>query len=79
MSPFELATAGRVLFGAGVQRQLAAAVADTGARAALLVTGSSPARAGTVAADLQGAGLSVTPFPIGAEPTLDVVRAGVAA
>ncbi len=45
MSPFELATAGRVLFGAGVLRQLAAAVVATGARAVLLVTGLQRRRA----------------------------------
>ncbi|MFL5305299.1 MAG: iron-containing alcohol dehydrogenase [Polyangia bacterium] len=78
MSPFELATAGRVLFGAGVLRQLAAAVVATGARSVLLVTGASAARAAPLAADLEAAGLAVTTFPIGAEPTLDVVRAGVA-
>jgi hypothetical protein len=38
VSAFELATAGRVLFGAGAQRQVAAAVAATGARQVLLVT-----------------------------------------
>ena len=56
MSAFELATAGRVLFGAGVQRQLAAAVAATGARAVLLVTGASPARAAIARGGLAGSG-----------------------
>ena len=79
MSAFELATAGRVVFGAGAQRQVAAAVASTGARQVLLVTGASPARAATLAGDLAAAGLGVTPFAIGGEPTLDVARAGVAA
>ncbi|MES1208608.1 MAG: iron-containing alcohol dehydrogenase, partial [Pseudomonadota bacterium] len=78
MSPFELATAGRVLFGAGVRRQLAAAVVGAGAGRVLLVTGSSAGRAAPLAADLEGAGLAVTRIPIGGEPTLDVVRAGVA-
>ncbi len=78
MNPFELATAGRVLFGAGVQRQLASAVVAAGARAVLLVTGSSHGRAATLTADLEAAGLSVTRFPIAGEPTLDAVRAGVA-
>jgi len=79
VSAFELATAGRVVFGAGAQRQVAAAVASTGARQVLLVTGASPARAATLAGDLAAAGLGVTPFAIGGEPTLDVARAGVAA
>jgi alcohol dehydrogenase class IV len=76
---FELATAGRVLFGAGAQRQVAAAVVAAGARRVLLVTGASAARAATLAGDLAAAGLEVTPFPIGGEPTLDLARAGVAA
>jgi alcohol dehydrogenase class IV len=76
---FELATAGRVLFGAGAQRQVAAAVAATGAGQVLLVTGASSSRAATLAADLAAAGLSVTPFPIAGEPTVGIARAGVAA
>jgi alcohol dehydrogenase class IV len=79
VSAFELATAGRVVFGAGAQRQVAAAVAATGARAVLLVTGASTARAATLTADLAAAGLAVTAFAIGGEPTVDVARAGVAA
>ncbi len=79
MNAFELATAGRILFGAGAQRQVAAAVAATGARAVLLVTGASRARASALAADLTAAGLQVVPFAIAGEPALDVVRAGVAA
>ena len=79
MSGFELATAGRVVFGAGAQRQVAAAVAATGARQVLLVTGARTTRAATLAADLAAEGLAVMTFPIGGEPTLDVARAGVAA
>jgi len=79
VSGFELATADRVLFGAGAQRQVAAAVAATGARAALLVTGASAARAATLAGDLTAAGLQVIPFAIASEPTVEVARAGVAA
>lgn len=79
MTAFELATAGRVLFGAGVQRQLAAAVAATGARQVLLVTGASTARAATLADQLRAAGLTVIPFAVGGEPTLELVRAGTAA
>ncbi len=79
MNPFELATAGRIVFGAGAQRQVAAAVAATGARAALLVTGASRARASTLAAELAASGVKVAAFAIPGEPALDVVRAGVAA
>jgi len=76
---FELATAGRIAFGAGAQRQVAAAVTATGARQVLLVTGSSPERAAPLAADLAAAGLGVTSFPVAGEPTIGVARAGVAA
>jgi alcohol dehydrogenase class IV len=76
---FELATAGRVVFGAGAQHQVAAAAAATGARQVLLVTGSSQERAAPLAADLAAAGLEVTTFPIAGEPTIGVARAGVAA
>jgi alcohol dehydrogenase class IV len=76
---FELATAGRVVFGAGAQHQIAAAVSATGARRVLLVTGASTARAAGLAADLATAGLDATPFPIAGEPTIDVARAGAAA
>jgi alcohol dehydrogenase class IV len=78
VSAFELATAGRVVFGAGAQRQVAAAVVATGARQVLLVTGASTSRAATLAADLAAAGLAVTAFPIAGEPTIDLARAGVA-
>jgi alcohol dehydrogenase class IV len=43
------------------------------------VTGASTARAATLTADLAAAGLAVTAFAIGGEPTVDVARAGVAA
>ena len=79
MSAFELATAGRVVFGAGAQHQVAPAVVATGARQVLLITGASTARAASLAAGLAAAGLGVTTFAIGGEPTLDLARAGVAA
>lgn len=79
MSAFELATAGRVVFGAGAQHQVAPAVVATGARQVLLITGASTARAASLAAELAAAGLGVTTFAIGGEPTLDLARAGVAA
>ncbi|HLK91052.1 MAG TPA: iron-containing alcohol dehydrogenase [Polyangia bacterium] len=80
MSAFELATAGRVAFGAGAQHLVAAAVASAvagaDARRVLLVTGASTARAAALLADLMAAGLEVVTFPIGGEPTLDLARAG---
>jgi alcohol dehydrogenase class IV len=79
VSAFELATAGRVVFGAGAQHLVAAAVAATDAHRVLLVTGASSARAAALSADLAAAGLEVVPFTIAGEPTLDLARSGVEA
>ena len=79
MNAFELATAGRVVFGAGAHRQVAAAVAATGAHEVLVVTGARVMRSAPLTADLAAAGLGVTTFPIAREPSVEVARAGVAA
>lgn len=77
MTPsFELATATRILFGAGTVREAPAAVQALGARRVLLVTGANPARAQPLRAALQA---EVSLFPVSGEPTVDVARAGVAA
>jgi len=78
VNAFELATAGRVVFGAGAHRQVAAAVAAASAGQVVLVTGASTSRAAPLAADLAAAGLTVTTFAIAGEPTVDVARAGAA-
>ena len=69
---FEFATATRVLFGEGVVREVAAAAAGMGRRA-LVVTGASAERAAGLTASLQAATLAIA-----GEPTVDVVRRGVA-
>jgi alcohol dehydrogenase class IV len=79
VTAFEFATACRVVFGPGARRQVAIAVASTGARRVLLVTGASAARAATLVADLTALGLEVTPFSIAGEPSVDVARAGAGA
>lgn len=74
---FELATATRVLVGAGAATELAAAVVAMGARVVLVVTGRTPQRVAPLLDALAGHGLSVVPFPVTDEPTVDVARAGV--
>jgi alcohol dehydrogenase class IV len=73
VSPFEFATATRVLFGAGSIQRLPALAAELGRRP-LLVTGRDPARAARVASLLGPAAR----LAVSGEPTLDVAREGVA-
>lgn len=74
MTAFTFATAGRIIFGAGVVAELPAILAGLGRRA-LVCTGSDPRRHAGVIDSLPGA----VAFPISGEPTLDAVRAGAAA
>ncbi len=76
---FELATAGRVLFGPGVREQVAPTMSAWGITSALLVTGRDPTRAAAFAASLAERGVATTPFVVTEEPTVEVARAGVAA
>jgi alcohol dehydrogenase class IV len=72
---FEFATAGRVLFGAGRAAELPAVLAGLGTRV-LVCTGKDPARhAGLLA----GLGMPAEVFPVAAEPTVELARAGVGA
>src|ERR1035437_8930204 len=73
MTPFEFATAGRILFGEGTLRQVPAAAACLG-RCALLVTGASPDRAAPLRKALEAAHLSTILFAVPGEPTLDLIR-----
>jgi alcohol dehydrogenase class IV len=67
--PFDFATASRIRFGEGTAWEVAAAAASLGRRA-LVVTGKSSARF---------AGLLDGPcFAVPAEPTIDVIRQGIA-
>jgi alcohol dehydrogenase class IV len=75
---FDFATSGRILFGEGVVRELPAIAARYG-RSALLVTGRSGERAAPLAAALRKDGIASVLFSVPGEPTLDVVRDGVAA
>jgi alcohol dehydrogenase class IV len=69
---FEFATAARIVFGEGEARRLAAIAGLEGGRA-LVVTGSNPARIQALVANL-----SCSLFSVPGEPTIDLVRAGVA-
>jgi alcohol dehydrogenase class IV len=72
---FEFATAGRIMAGAGRAAELPEVLAGLGSRV-LVCTGANPARhAGLLA----GLGLPATVFPVAAEPTVELARAGVAA
>src|SRR5579875_706272 len=72
---FELATAGRVIFGGGTVREVAPAARELGHRA-LLVTGRSAERASPLTADLNAAGVECFRFEIEKEPSVELVRRG---
>jgi alcohol dehydrogenase class IV len=72
---FEFATAGRIVAGAGRAAELPELLAGLGSRV-LACTGANPARhAGLLA----GLGLPAEVFPVAAEPTIELARAGAAA
>ena len=76
-TPFEFATAARIVFGAGAVRQVAAAAKEMGSRV-LLVTGiSGEHRAAPLRKDLLSAGLLDILWVTRGEPTIDLVREGV--
>jgi alcohol dehydrogenase class IV len=66
---FEFATATRILFGAGVRRELPA-IAGRYGRRVLIVSGRSPDRAEPVAAALRAAGLSCVKWTVPGEPSV---------
>ena len=70
---FEFATAGRIMAGPGRARELPGVLAGLGSRF-LVVTGADPARHDKLLASLDRA---AAVFPVGAEPTVEVVRAAV--
>ncbi|MBV9507660.1 MAG: iron-containing alcohol dehydrogenase, partial [Acidobacteriia bacterium] len=69
---FEFATSARIVFGVGAARDLPKAAAAMGRRA-LLVTGASLERAAALLA-----GMDAVSFAVAEEPTLDLIRRGVA-
>ncbi len=72
---FEFATAGRIMAGAGRAAELPGVLAGLGSRV-LVCTGANPARHAGL---LEGLGLPAAVLEVGAEPTVGLARAGVAA
>jgi alcohol dehydrogenase class IV len=75
---FEFATATRILFGPGTSNRAGAVAAELGRRA-LVVTGSSPDRAGPVIEQLHRDGVHTELFPAAGEPSISTVTDGVEA
>ncbi len=73
---FEFATAGRIMFGAGVLGELKDIAAGLGNRA-LVVTGSTPERGARVYELLEAAKKKFESFAVKGEPTPAVVKSGV--
>ena len=74
---FEFATAARIIFGAGTVREVAPVAREMGRRA-LLVTGRSAEPTAAFAAQLEAAGVAALRFAVGGEPTVELIRQGVA-
>ena len=70
---FEFASAGRVVFGAGVLREAGPIARSMGSRA-LVVTGRQADRAGPLLADLRAQGVGVATYSLAGEPTTGIVR-----
>lgn len=79
MTRFELAIPGDVRFGGGRLSEVPDVLAGWGTRRVLLVTGRSPDRAAALVDGLQTRGLVVTRYAVSGEPSIQVVRDGVAA
>ncbi len=78
MTPFEFATAGRIIFGPGSLARLPELTRPYGSRA-LLVTGRTGERAALLTELLNRGGISPVMFAAEGEPTLDTVRRGAKA
>jgi alcohol dehydrogenase class IV len=74
---FELATAGRIVFGPGAAADLPAIARTFGARA-FVVTGRDRHRHASQIDGLRAAGVTCATFPTPGEPTIDLVRDGAA-
>ncbi len=73
---FEFATAGRIIFGEGAIREAGGIARHYGPRA-LIVTGSTPARAQPLGDVLRQSGVSFDIFPVCGEPVTGQITAGV--
>jgi alcohol dehydrogenase class IV len=73
---FEFATATRILFGPGRIEDVGPLAASLGRRA-LVVAGRTSSRVQRLSSLLQAKGVEIIPFPVGSEPTTELVREGV--
>ena len=76
---FDLAMPADIRFGAGRVGEVPAALTALGASRVLVVTGRDSARAADVRAALSTADIATEVFAVAAEPSIDLVRAAVAA
>ena len=76
MSPFEFATAARIIFGEGTVQQVAPAALQWGRRV-LVVTGSAPRAGNRLRADLEAAGAQTFAFAVSGEPTVELIARGL--
>ncbi len=74
---WEFATANRIFFGDGTLREAPAIIAAWGNRV-LLVTGKTSSRAEPLATALRAAGVAVETFSVPGEPTIPIIREGIA-
>jgi alcohol dehydrogenase class IV len=74
---FEFATATRIIFGAGVLREVGPLARELAPRA-LVVTGANPRRAEPLLAVLRQHGVDAAAFPVPGEPEIETVQRGVA-
>ncbi|HEU5486064.1 MAG TPA: iron-containing alcohol dehydrogenase [Microlunatus sp.] len=76
---FTLSAPGDIRFGPGRLSEVPEVLAGWAADRVLVVTGRSAQRAQRLIDALSEAGITVVTFPVGGEPSIEVVRAGVAA
>ena len=76
---FDLTLPTEIRVGAGRAGEAPDVVVGWGARRALLVTGRSPERAAPLRAALTGRGIETATYAVDGEPTIQVVRDGIAA
>ncbi|SIS72375.1 hypothetical protein SAMN05421772_103280 [Paracoccus saliphilus] len=75
-TPFAFATATEILFGRGQAAEAPARITGLGQRV-LLVHGSNPARSEWLRRGLAASGCKVADYPVGAEPDMMMIEAGV--
>ncbi|HUK66679.1 MAG TPA: iron-containing alcohol dehydrogenase [Anaeromyxobacteraceae bacterium] len=78
MVNFEFATAARILFGAGRAGQAPAEIVALGVHRVLFVTGRGQERSAPLKEGLQARGVEAVGFRVEQEPTVELVREGVA-